>query len=95
MGALMRVPVTTGSTFEAGTPSKLFDAPYYFGPEVVGRGRTYDVSQNGKQFLMIKEGSVENARPGATARQGESPPSARLVLVQHWFEELKRLVPTK
>jgi hypothetical protein len=44
---------------------------------------------------MIKEGSVENARPGATARQGESPPSARLVLVQHWFEELKRLVPTK
>ena len=33
MGALMRVPVTTGSTFAAGTPSKLFDAPYFFGPD--------------------------------------------------------------
>ena len=28
MGALMLVPVKTGSTFEAGTPSKLLDAPY-------------------------------------------------------------------
>jgi hypothetical protein len=44
---------------------------------------------------MIKEGGVADARPGATARQGESPSPARLVLVQHWFEELKRLVPTK
>jgi hypothetical protein len=95
MGALMRVPVTTGSTFPAGTPSRLFDAPYYFGPEVVGRSRTYDVSPDGKQFLMIKEGGVADARPGATARPGESPSPARLVLVQHWFEELKRLVPTK
>jgi hypothetical protein len=85
MGALMRVPVTTGLTFAPGTPSKLFDAPYSFGPEVVGRGRTYDVSPDGKQFLMIKEGS------GADA----PAPSARLVLVQHWFEELKRRVPTK
>ena len=44
---------------------------------------------------MIKEGSVEDAKPGATARQGESTPSPRLFLVQHWFEELKRLVPAK
>ena len=85
MGALMRVPVTTGSTFSAGTPTKLFDAPYFFGPVVVGRGRTYDVSPDGQRFLMIKEGSVAD----------ESAPSARLVLVQHWFEELKRRVPTK
>jgi len=95
MGALMRVPVTTGSTFAAGTPTKLFDAPYFFGPVVVGRGRTYDVSPDGKQFLMIKEGGIADSRPGAMARQAESPPSARMVLVQHWFEELKRLVPTK
>ena len=31
MGTLMRVPLTTGSTFAAGTPSRLFDAPYFFG----------------------------------------------------------------
>jgi eukaryotic-like serine/threonine-protein kinase len=88
MGALMRVPVTTGSTFAPGSPSKLFDAPYFFGPEggsVVGRGRTYDVSPDGKQFLMITEGRVADA----------PAPSPRLVLVQHWFEELKRVVPTK
>jgi eukaryotic-like serine/threonine-protein kinase len=84
MGALMRVPLTTGSTFTAGTPTKLFDAPYFFGPEVVGRGRTYEVSPDGQRFLMIKEGSTAD----------ESTPSARLVLVQHWFEELKRRVPT-
>jgi eukaryotic-like serine/threonine-protein kinase len=86
MGALMRVPVTTGSTFAAGTPSRLFDAPYFFGPLVVGRGRTYDVSPDGRRFLMIKEGSAATDEPA---------PSARLVLVQHWFEELKRRVPTK
>jgi hypothetical protein len=46
-------------------------------------GRSYDVSPDGRRFLMIKEGG-----PGGTA----SP--ASLVVVQHWFEELKRLVPT-
>ncbi len=84
-GTLMRVPLTTGSTFAAGNPTKLFDAPYFFGPNVVGRGRTYDVSPDGLRFLMIKEDSVVD----------EPTPSARLVLVQHWFEELKRRVPTK
>ena len=54
-------------------------------PQSVGRGRTYDVSPDGQRFLMIKEGGVAD----------EPAPSARLVLVQHWFEELKRLVPTK
>jgi Tol biopolymer transport system component len=83
MGALMRVPLTTGSTFTAGTPSKLFDAPYFFGVQG-GRGRTYDVSPDGLRFLMLKEGTVAD----------EPAPSPRLVLVQHWFEELKRRVPT-
>jgi hypothetical protein len=48
-------------------------------------GRMYDVSADGQRFLVIKE------TPGAD----ESPPSARIILVQNWFEELKRLVPTK
>ena len=80
-GALMRVPLTTVPTFQAGTPSKLFDGPYIYG----ALERTYDVSPDGRRFLMIKEsgGPVESAA------------SARLILVPHWFEELKRLVPTK
>ncbi len=48
-------------------------------------GRMYDVSADGQQFLMIKETSVADERP----------PSPRIILVQNWFEELKRLVPTK
>jgi serine/threonine-protein kinase len=84
-GALMRVPVMTGSTFAAGTPSKLFDAPYFFGPGVVGRGRTYDVSPDGRRFLMIKERSSVD----------EAAPSPRLIFVQNWREELKQRVPTR
>jgi serine/threonine-protein kinase len=83
MGALMRVPVKTGSSFEAGTPRKLFDAPYL--RRGGGLGRMYDVSLDGQRFLMIKEINAADERP-------QSP---RINLVQNWFEELKRLVPTK
>ena len=86
MGTLMRVPVKTGATFERGTPEKVFDAsPYLVRPPGAGPGRMYDVSADGQRFLMIKETSVADERP----------PSARIILVQNWFEELKRLVPTK
>jgi len=44
-------------------------------------GRSYDVSLDGQRFLMIK-GAGTDASPA-------------LVLVQHWDEELKRLVPKK
>jgi hypothetical protein len=78
----MSVPVTTGSTFAAGTPAKLFDAPYFFG---FGPGRNYDVSSDGQRFLMLKPSDAD----------GEPASAARLVLIQNWFEELKRRVPTK
>ena len=42
------------------------------------RGRSYDISPDGQRFLMIKE----------------DPAPLELILVQNWFEELKRLVPT-
>ena len=48
-------------------------------------GRMYDVSADGQRFLMIKEASEADERP----------PSPRIILVHNWFEELKRLVPTK
>jgi hypothetical protein len=43
----------------------------------------YDVSPDGRRFLMIKK-----AQP-----DGEAPPPPQLVVVQNWHEELKRLVP--
>ncbi len=46
-------------------------------------GRTYNISLDGQWFLMIEEGpgTAENAR--------------QIILVQNWFEELRRLVPTE
>jgi hypothetical protein len=48
-------------------------------------GRTYDISSDGQRFLMIKEdgGSEQTAAP------------PQIIVVQHWTEELKRLVPIK
>jgi serine/threonine-protein kinase len=80
MGALMSVPVVPGSAFTPGPPVKLLDAPYVLGPQ---GPRMYDVSLDGRRFLMIKES------PAA-----QSAPSARLVLVQNWTYALKRLAPT-
>jgi Tol biopolymer transport system component/tRNA A-37 threonylcarbamoyl transferase component Bud32 len=48
-----------------------------------GGGHHYDVARDGQRFLMLKEGEST----GAT----ELP----IILVENWFEELKRLVPTK
>ena len=73
------VDVMAGTDFSAGRPRMLFDQPGY------GRGspiRGYDISLDGQKFLMVKV--------------GETTPTSviEMILVQNWFEELKRLVPT-
>jgi hypothetical protein len=45
-------------------------------------GRSYDLSPDGQRFLVLKPAGETNAPP-------------QLVVVQHFDEELKRLVPTK
>jgi serine/threonine-protein kinase len=80
--ALLRVPVeASGTTWNVGTPMTLLEGRYYTG---TGSGRAYDVSPDGQRFLMIKA-------PGADV--SAVPPA--IIVVQHWDEELKRLVPTK
>ena len=79
--ALMAVPVQTSAGFAAGNPTPLFKGQYVVGPG----GRSYDVSPDGQRFLMIKAAPVEGAQGG---------PPARIIIVENWFEELKRLVPT-
>jgi eukaryotic-like serine/threonine-protein kinase len=82
MGALMRVSVTNSPTFAAGPPSRLFDVRGFLIPGTPGR--LYDIAPDGRRFLMTK-----------TSRAADAPaPPARLILVQHWFEELKRRAPT-
>jgi serine/threonine-protein kinase len=83
-GALMRVGVERGPSWAATTPALLVKAGYLMRP-IFSLGRTYDIAPDGQRFLMIKEG-------GGTD-QTAAPP--RLIVVQHWTEELERLVPTK
>ena len=45
-------------------------------------GRTYDVSPDGRRFLMIKAGGPP-----------PSDTSGRIVLVQGWLDELRRVAP--
>jgi Tol biopolymer transport system component len=83
-GAVMRVGVERGRTWSATVPTKLFEGPYLVTGSGTFTGRTYDVSPDGRRFLMIKQS--DGAEPNATTS---------LVVVQHWFEELKARVPTK
>ncbi len=74
---LMSVSIATRPGFSAGTPRMLFEAQF--------RGEnsdtfSYDVSLDGRRFLMIKE-SEPVRRP------------TQLNVVLNWAEELKRRVP--
>jgi serine/threonine-protein kinase len=84
-GAVMSASVDGGSTFRASNPTQLFEGPYLMAAAI--GGRTYDVSPDGRRFLMIKPVDGGEFLPTA------APTS--LIIVQNWTEELKRLVPTK
>jgi serine/threonine-protein kinase len=81
-GALMRVGVTRGPSWVATTSTQVVKEGYYTIPQ--WWGLSYDISRDGQQFLMLKEGGVDGTA---------APPS--IIVVQHWVEELKRLVPAK
>jgi eukaryotic-like serine/threonine-protein kinase len=85
VGAVMRVGVERGPSWTSTTPSILLkeNDSYYRVPPGLPL-RTYDISPDGRRFLMIKV-------VGANADAG----SPSIVVVQHWDQELKRLVPTK
>jgi protein kinase-like protein/WD40 repeat protein len=77
---ILTVPVQSGATLVAGRPQVLFDAAAV--GTGIGGARPYDVAPDGR-FLIIRSGASEES----------SGAPANLVLVQHWTEELKRLVP--
>jgi serine/threonine-protein kinase len=76
--AMMAVPVQTTPVFKAGAPQVLFKGDYS-APLV---GRTFDVSPDGKKFLMLK-----------AAPEVKAPAQSSIIVVQNWIEELKRRVP--
>ena len=76
----MGVRVEPGPSWRSSTPERVLQGQYFY--SVGGGGRAFDIAPDGRRFLMIKElGSLAGS-------------ATRLILVQNWFEELKRLVPT-
>jgi serine/threonine-protein kinase len=81
-GALRRVLVEAReSTWRAGMPMKVLEERYFTGGQTL-IGRQYDVSRDGRRFLMIKE-------------SGANAPPQSLLVVQSWHEKLKRVVPSR
>jgi Tol biopolymer transport system component len=78
-GQVWVVDVRTDGGFSASKPRLLFKA---LGLCSGGAIRTWDLSLDGQRFLMVK---LEEMKP---------QPVTELILVQNWFEELKRLAPT-
>jgi serine/threonine-protein kinase len=83
-GGLMVVPVEPrGGVWQTMPPTRLFEGNRYAVSVAGYPGHSYDVAPDGR-FLMIKEGGADS---------DTAPP--QIVLVQHFDEELKRLVPTR
>ena len=82
----MTVDVNAGSSFRYGAP-ELIVAGQYSGASsmTLAQNRTYDISPDGKRFLMFKAGAGGGAN--------DPTAQAQIVLVQNWFQELLERVP--
>lgn len=78
--SMTSVPVRTSPSFSFGAPVRLFEGRYFAGPP----GRTYDVSSDGKRFLMIKSAATERAAANTS-----------VVVVLNWLEELNQRLAVK
>jgi len=78
---MMAVPIETEPTFTQGPADLLFG----LGPYLTGQpNRRIDIPPEGDRFLMLKTGGGSD----------ETAETTSIIVVQNWFEELKRLVPT-
>ena len=76
---MMVAQMRSGTALVAERPRVLFDFPM---AAIQGGSRPYDLAPDGR-FLIIRSGQAD-------AAAGVAP---HIVIVQNWFEELKRLVP--
>jgi hypothetical protein len=80
--ALMAVRVESAPSFAFQRPEPVLDRGKYL--LSTPAPLQYDVSPDGQRFLVLK----------AVAEADESE-SLRVIVVQNWYEDLKRLVPLK
>ena len=85
-GAVVSVRVGQGTTWSAspGTRTPLAANTYFLGSGGAAT-RAYDVTPDGKHFLMVKEAGAGSQPAVATS----------IVVVRNWIEELKRLAPRR
>ena len=82
---MMVVAVDTTDSLEAALPDLLFENNTLEVPAGAA-SRQYDVTADGRRFLMVKPlDPTSDGVPGSTPQ---------INVVQNWFEELRRLVPT-
>jgi len=79
---MLAVPIRSRTTFDAGPPKVLFEFAIGIGAAPFGNARPYDIARDGR-FLIVGNAGAETGR-------GTEP---SMIVVQNWFEELKRLVP--
>ena len=77
---MLAVAVQSAKTFVAGRPQVLFDIAM---PLLRGGDGPYDIGTDGR-FLIIR-----------TGQEAVAGTATNLIFVQNWFEELKRMVPTR
>ncbi len=87
--SLMHAAVDNGGSWT--TPMKLFDLASNYTAAITQPTRSYDVSPDGKRFLMLKGDFEPVGRQSGLTR----PAEVGIVVVQNWTEELKRLAPPK
>ena len=73
------MPVSSQPQLTAGIPKLLFEGAFLRDQQGT---RPFDVTPDCRRFVMIKSGNAVDDNNA-------------IVVVQNWFEELKRLVPTK
>ena len=78
---VMVVPVEPGPTLQIGAATPLIEGNFSGRRDL----RSYDVSPDGQRFLLLKPSGAATDEPGV---------GPRAILVQGWFDELRRLVPT-
>jgi hypothetical protein len=74
---MMAVDIQPGARLQTSTPRTLFEGNW----SVLNVTRGYDVTPDGKYFIMARSGPVAD------------PPVTRLNVVLNWFDELKKRAP--
>jgi eukaryotic-like serine/threonine-protein kinase len=74
-GKLMAVPVSSDSTFKAGTPVALFETPLPINRSQPSRDRRYDVAPDGRFLIAVPAGSTA---------------STTIVALVNWFSRLAK-----